>query len=95
VDEERDVFRHVVVAVFEREQEMGGEATVETDLAYTPQRWAQVPIPVRKVGVRGPPEVNDGFSEGQKSVLVLTDTDRTNQCSIERAIRVWGSRDGS
>lgn len=72
MNEESDAFRHVVVAVFDGEQEMGGEATVEVDLAYTPQCWAQVPVPVCKVGVRGPLEVNRGFSNGKLSFINLS-----------------------
>ena len=46
---------------------MGGKATVEVELAYTPQRRAQIPIPVCEVGVRGPFKVDGGFSDGKLS----------------------------
>ena len=51
---------------------MGAKTTVEIDLADATQRWAQVPIPVRKVGVRGPLEVNCGFSDGKLSFVNLS-----------------------
>ena len=60
-----------MVAIFDRDQEMGAEATVEIDFAYAPQCRAQVPIPVRKVRVRGPLEVNGGFSDGKLSFVYL------------------------